>query len=103
MHVNLTPHLDRFVLRRVKSGRYNNASEVIREALRKLEDEELARNSQDLQDPDDAAALVQQGLDSITRGEYVDINGEDELRSYFASLRERARKEVARKSGKARK
>jgi antitoxin ParD1/3/4 len=41
-NVNLTPELDRFVLARVKSGRFENASEVVRTALRTLErDEQL--------------------------------------------------------------
>jgi antitoxin ParD1/3/4 len=39
-NVNLTEELDRFVLARVKSGRYENASEVVRAALRTLEREE---------------------------------------------------------------
>lgn len=39
-NVNLTEELDQFVLRKVKSGRYENASEVIRAALRILEREE---------------------------------------------------------------
>lgn len=36
MNVSLTPALERFVRRKVASGLYNNASEVIREALRLL-------------------------------------------------------------------
>ncbi len=39
-NVNLTEELDRFVLARVESGRYENASEVVRSALRILEREE---------------------------------------------------------------
>lgn len=39
-NVNLTDELDRFVLRKVESGRYENASEVVRAALRTLEREE---------------------------------------------------------------
>jgi antitoxin ParD1/3/4 len=35
--VNLTDELDRFVLEKVESGRYENASEVVRAALRTLE------------------------------------------------------------------
>lgn len=34
MHVSLTPELEEAVKRKVASGLYNNASEVIREALR---------------------------------------------------------------------
>ena len=39
-NVNLTPELDRYVLARVQSGRFENASEVVRAALRSLEREE---------------------------------------------------------------
>jgi antitoxin ParD1/3/4 len=40
-NVNLTTELDRFVATKVKSGRYENASEVVRAGLRTLEREEL--------------------------------------------------------------
>jgi antitoxin ParD1/3/4 len=39
-NVNLTDELDRFVARKVKTGRYENASEVVRAGLRNLEREE---------------------------------------------------------------
>jgi len=39
-NVNLTPELDRFVDTKIKSGRYENASEVVRAGLRNLEREE---------------------------------------------------------------
>jgi antitoxin ParD1/3/4 len=39
-NVNRTDELDRFVLKQVESGRYENASEVVRAALRTLEREE---------------------------------------------------------------
>ena len=41
-NVNLTDRLDRFVLAKVKNGRYENASEVIRAAIRALEREDKA-------------------------------------------------------------
>jgi antitoxin ParD1/3/4 len=46
MNVSLTPELERFVSRKVQAGRYNSASEVVREALRLLEQHEQARASQ---------------------------------------------------------
>jgi antitoxin ParD1/3/4 len=39
-NINLTTELDRFVATKVKSGRYENASEVVRAGLRTLEQEE---------------------------------------------------------------
>jgi antitoxin ParD1/3/4 len=38
MNVSLTPELEEFVSAKVQSGRYNSASEAVREALRLLED-----------------------------------------------------------------
>jgi antitoxin ParD1/3/4 len=43
MNVSLTSELERFVNAKVESGRYNSASEVIREALRLLEEHDQAR------------------------------------------------------------
>ncbi len=40
MNVSLTPELDKFIADKVASGRYTSASEVVREALRLLEEHE---------------------------------------------------------------
>jgi len=39
-NVNLTDELDQFILTKVEAGRYENASEVVRAALRTLERDE---------------------------------------------------------------
>jgi len=46
MNVSLTPELEKFVSAKVGSGRYNSASEVVREALRLLEERDSARAAQ---------------------------------------------------------
>ena len=43
MNVSLTPELEQYVSAKVESGRYNSASEVVREALRLLEEQEQVR------------------------------------------------------------
>ena len=43
MNVSLTTELEKFVSAKVESGRYNSASEVVREALRLLEERDQAR------------------------------------------------------------
>jgi antitoxin ParD1/3/4 len=68
MNVSLTPELDRYVAAKVESGRYTSASEVVREALRLLEEHDLARNAQ-------IAAFNQEleaRLASLDRGESVE-------------------------------
>ena len=46
MNVSLTPELEQFVSTKVESGRYNSASEVVREALRLLEEHDAVRAAQ---------------------------------------------------------
>jgi antitoxin ParD1/3/4 len=43
MNVSLTPELEKIISRKVKSGMYNSASEVVREALRLLEEQDRLR------------------------------------------------------------
>jgi antitoxin ParD1/3/4 len=45
MNVNLTPELEALVQRKVESGLYNNQSEVVREALRLLAEQERLREA----------------------------------------------------------
>lgn len=44
MHINLTPEMEEFLQRKVETGFYSNASDVIRDAIRRMraEDERLA-------------------------------------------------------------
>jgi antitoxin ParD1/3/4 len=46
MNISLTPKLEGYVKAKVKTGDYNNASEVIREALRVLQEREADRKVQ---------------------------------------------------------
>jgi antitoxin ParD1/3/4 len=43
MNISLTPHLEELIREKVASGSYNSASEVVREALRLLEQEDQLR------------------------------------------------------------
>jgi len=45
MNVSLTEELHKIVQEKVKSGLYSNASEVIRDAIRKMEREEKKENT----------------------------------------------------------
>jgi antitoxin ParD1/3/4 len=43
MHISLTPKLEELVREKVESGLYNNASEVVREALRLMQEHDEVR------------------------------------------------------------
>jgi len=46
MDVSLTTELEKFVSAKMESGRYNSASDVVREALKLLEERDHARSAQ---------------------------------------------------------
>jgi len=67
MNVSLTSELEKFVSAKVESGRYTSASEVVREALRLLEEHDQARSLQ-------LAGFNEElgrRLDSLDRGQNV--------------------------------
>jgi antitoxin ParD1/3/4 len=67
MNVSLTAELEKFVSAKVDSGRYNSASEVVREALRLLEEHDQARSVQ-------LAGFNRElgrRLDALDRGQHV--------------------------------
>ena len=68
MNVSLTPELENFVSAKVGLGRYNSASEVVREALRLLEEHDSARASQLAE----FNGELTRRLASLDRGETVD-------------------------------
>ena len=65
LNVSITPHFSKFIRGKIKSGRYTNASEVVREALRRLEQEDLIQEQTVIADPDDAAEKIQTVGDTI--------------------------------------
>jgi antitoxin ParD1/3/4 len=67
MNVSLTPKLTALIEERVRSGRYQSASEVVREALRLLEDVEQVRTARLKELRKDIAA----GLKDLDRGRSV--------------------------------
>jgi antitoxin ParD1/3/4 len=72
MNVHLTPELEQLVQGKVKSGRYNSASEVVREALRLMEqrDEVFALRKSQIR------KQIEEGWQSAKRG---DLLGGDEV------------------------
>ena len=68
MNVHLTPELEQLVRSKVKSGRYNSASEVVREALRLLDQRDEVFTLR----KDEIRKQIEEGWQSAKRGEIVD-------------------------------
>ena len=60
MNISLTPHLEDWVKSKVESGFYNSASEVMREALRLLEERDQLRDLR----LEELRREIQEGIDS---------------------------------------
>jgi antitoxin ParD1/3/4 len=89
MNVNLTPELEELVLAKVKSGRYNSASEVVREALRLMEQKDELRKIEIRE----LRRRIDHGLSEADRGELTD--GESFMRGLIDDLDTRKAKRKA--------
>ncbi len=82
--ISFTPEQAAFLAGCVSSGRYQSASEVVREAVRLLE-HQLARREAELAR---ARAMIQEGAEQLDRGEVVD--GETFFREWDEELEDLA-------------
>jgi antitoxin ParD1/3/4 len=103
MNVSVTDHLSGYVRKKVRSGRYNNASEVVREALRRMEDDD-ARAAR-LAEPtvedilsdltgeqiDAIRSRVSAGIRSLEAGRYKEYEGRTGLRKLADEVKARGR------------
>lgn len=71
MHVSLTPRLEEYAKDKVSSGLYNNASELVREALRLMIQRE--------QDYNKLQTAVSRGFEQIEEGKLTKVSSEEEF------------------------
>jgi antitoxin ParD1/3/4 len=86
MNISLTPQLEELVKKRVESGLYGSASEVMREALRLLEERDRIHAMR----LEELRAEIKKGLDS---GEATPLN--------IGSIKARGRRRLAAEQEKA--
>ncbi len=75
MNVSLTPELETLVNEKVKSGDYNSASEVVREALRLLKEQDQLKELRRAE----LRREVMKGVEEIRNGKGVVYNSSEEL------------------------
>lgn len=83
-NVSLSEHFYDFIQRCVDSGRYQNASEVVRAALRVLEQQEKeeAARIQHIKE------MIREAEESYARGEYTELRSDEDFDRFFAEIRE---------------
>jgi antitoxin ParD1/3/4 len=95
-NINLTEHFDVFVERQISSGRYSNASEIVREGLRLLEEQQQERDAK-------IKALRQAGklgFDEIDQGKGIRLRGKKAIHQFVAEIAAKVRAKAAKKNGR---
>ena len=82
-NVNLTEHFGRFIETGIKSGRFSNASEVVREGLRLLEQ----REQEDQAKLEWLRTAAKEGFDDADRGDYVTLSSDQEIDDFVDQVR----------------
>jgi antitoxin ParD1/3/4 len=77
-NVNLTEHFDRFIETGIASVRFSNASEVVREGLRLLEQ----REREDRARIKWLRGAAKEGFDQLDRGEGLEFDSMDDLGAF---------------------
>ncbi|MBL8230701.1 MAG: type II toxin-antitoxin system ParD family antitoxin [Bryobacterales bacterium] len=95
MNVSLPPRMAKFIRGKVKSGQYTNASEVVRDAVRHMQEAEATRKSKHgdgLDAPllpgekESIRARVQAGIAAMDRGDYIAYDGKEGLEQLRAKM-----------------
>lgn len=85
MHVSLTPELESRIKSKVESGLYNNASEVIREALRFMDTHEDWIHEIKLAH---LRGQLNIGVEQLDQGKGIVIESKENLDSLFEAIKE---------------
>ncbi len=91
-NINLTEHLNNFVARQVASGRYSNASEIVREALRLLEEQEQERKAK----LNALRLAAKQGFDEIDQGKGIVLKGKKQINQFIRDIETEVRTNAAK-------
>jgi antitoxin ParD1/3/4 len=83
-NVNLTEHFDKFIETGISSGRFSNASEVVREGLRLPEQ----REQEDKAKIEWLRSAAKEGFDQLDRGEGIEFRTINDFDAYIDQIGE---------------
>ncbi len=90
MNVSLTPELEIYVNKKVKSGRYNSASEVMRAGLRAMQDEEELQEIR----RESLRRDIMLGVEQIRNGQSITLRTKEDFDSLAADIKKRGRERL---------
>jgi len=80
--IDLTEHFDHFIESGIDSGRFSNASEIIREGLRLLEEREREERIK----LEWLRSAAKEGFDAFGRDDFIEVDSDSELTSLMESI-----------------
>ena len=89
-NVDLPEHFDRFIETGISEGRFSNASEVVLEGLRLLEQ----REQEDQANLKWLRAAAMEGFDAIDRGDYVSLHSGKEIDDFLREIHKEVSAEI---------
>ena len=96
MNVSLTPELENLVNEKVKSGLYNSASEVIRESLRLLQEQDMLKEIR----RNELRREIMLGVEQIRNGEYTELKTPEDFTDFAEKIKKEGREELAKRNAK---
>ena len=81
-NINLTDHYDAYVSDALASGRYKNASELVRAGLRLLEQ----RDAEDAAKLEALRTAVAEGVDAYERGDFTRMENDADVDQFFSGI-----------------
>src|SRR5262245_32394148 len=94
-NINLTDHFDEFVAQQISTGRYSNASEIVRDALRLLQGPEHEQERK-------VKALSQagkQGFAEIDQGKSIWLKGKKAIDRFSQEIESEVQAKIKRTRG----
>ena len=88
--VELSEHSDHFIEESVESGRFQDASQTVSEALRLLEE----REHEEAAKLEWLRAAAKEGFDALDRGEFKSFHSMNELEDYVRGIFKEVRSEL---------
>lgn len=92
MNITLTPELENLIQKKIESGDYNSASEVIRDALKLLKEQDQLKELR----REEIRREVMKGVEQIRNGKFTTYNSAEELAESIISEAKREREREAK-------
>ena len=81
-NISLTDHYDGFIEDHLTSGKYKNASEVVRAGLAELE----RREEEDQLKLEEMRLRIEKGRKDLAEGRYTSLETDDEIKDFVMAL-----------------